>query len=210
MLVQVDLLPREAAEREAAARRRTLLIVAFVLFVAALAVATVQQQGRITEAEARLAVEQEALAALQTDQAALSEFAALEADVTQAHAQLIAGLGDEVSFAAVLQDVASVTPPDVQLTSLKVSLDLDAVVDPAVAGPVGTLVAVGLSATDHAPGLERLLLELDKVAALHELFFTSSLLEEPSLPYPTFTVESRVGTESRTGRYADGLPEELR
>ena len=75
---------------------------------------------------------------------------------------------------------------------------------------LGTLVAVGRSLNDHAPGLERLLLEFDKVAAFHDLFFTSSVLEEPETPYPTFTVEAQLGPEVLTGRYLDGVPEDLR
>jgi hypothetical protein len=75
---------------------------------------------------------------------------------------------------------------------------------------LGTLSAVGKSLNNHAPGLEQLLLELDKVSAFHDLFFTSSILEEPSDPYPTFTVEAQLGPEILTGRYFDGVPEGLR
>jgi hypothetical protein len=69
------------------------------------------------------------------------------------------------------------------------------------------MIAVGKSLNNHAPGLERLLIEFEKVNGFHDLFFTSSILEEPS----TRTRPSRSrrsSAEVLTGRYLDGVPEE--
>jgi hypothetical protein len=210
MSVRVNLLPQEQTARQAAARQRNGVIAGGVAVVALLGVVTLWQNGRVADAEDRLAAEQTVLAGLQSEVDQLAEFADLESRVEETDEQITLALGNEVSVAGVLQDVAAVMPSDAQLEALTLT------VDPAVPTPgiettsLGTMVAVGKSLNNHAPGLEQLLLELDKVSAFHDLFFTSSILEEPSDPYPTFTVEAQLGPEILTGRYFDGVPEGLR
>jgi Tfp pilus assembly protein PilN len=210
MSVRVNLLPQETSARQAAARQRVALVAAGVVILAGLGATTVWQNGRIADANDRLTDEQAVLSALEAEQAQLREFADLEERLAESDTMIAQALGREVSFAGVLQDVASVIPADAQLESLQINVDP---VTPDADGEVsslGTLVAVGRSLNDHAPGLERLLLELDKVVAFHDLFFSSSVLDDPELPYPTFTVEAQLGPEILTGRYADGIPEGLR
>jgi hypothetical protein len=214
MSVRVNLLPQEQTARQAAARQRNGVIAGGVAVVALLGVVTLWQNGRVSDAEDRLAAEQTVLAGLQAEENELGEFAELESRTAESDQLIVEALAGESSFAGVLQDVASVMPADAQLESLTLT------VAPPVPGTepetgtesasLGTMVAVGKSLNDHAPGLERLLIELDKVAAFHDLFFTSSVLEEPDDPYPTFTVEAQLGPEILTGRYFDGVPEDLR
>jgi hypothetical protein len=208
MSVRVNLLPQETSARQAAARQRVALIAAGVVVLAGLGAATVWQNGRIADANDRLADEQAVLSALQAEQAQLREFADLEERLAESDTMIAQALGGEVSFAGVLQDVAAVMPADAQLESLAITVGVPDPDDPAAS--LGTLVAVGRSLNDHAPGLERLLLELDKVVAFHDLFFTNSILEDVERPYPTFSVEAQLGPEILTGRYAHGIPEGLR
>jgi hypothetical protein len=210
MSVRVNLLPQETSARQAAARRRVALVAAGVVILAGLGTATVWQNGRIADANDRLADEQAVLSALQAEQAQLREFADLEERLAESDELIAQALGSETSFAAVLQDVAAVMPSDAQLESLTIAVDTANPNTGVESTSLGTLVAVGRSLNDHAPGLERMLLELDKVLAFHDLYFTSSVLEDPELPYPTFTVEAQLGPEVLTGRYAEGIPEGLR
>lgn len=209
MSVRVNLLPQTVAEKQAASRQRGGLILGGVALLAALGAVTFWQNGRIADAEDRRDDQQAVLTALRADEAQLAEFADLQGRVREADELIVAALGDEASFAGILQDVAAVMPSDGQLESLSIVLaDVPTVGVDAAA--VGTLTAVGKSLNAHAPGLERLLLEFDKVAAFHDLFFTSSVLEDPEQPYPTFSVEAQLGPEIRTERYAEGVPEGLR
>lgn len=210
MSVRVNLLPQETSARQAAARQRVALAAAGVVILAGLGATTVWQNGRVADANDRLADEQAVLSALQADEAQLHEFADLEARLAESDELIVQALGSEVSFAGVLQDVAAVMPSDAQLDSLTITVDPANASSGVETTSLGTLVAVGRSLNDHAPGLERLLLELDKVVAFHDLFFSSSVLEDPELPYPTFTVEAQLGPEILTGRYLDGVPEGLR
>lgn len=210
MSVRVNLLPQETSAKQAAARQRNGLIGAGAVVILALGATSVWQSGRVSDAEDRLAEEQAVLVALQADQQQLSEFADLESRIGESDTLIAEALATEVSFAGVMQDVASVMPSDAQLESLTVTVNTAAPVPGVETTSYGTMVAVGRSLNNHAPGLERLLLELDKVVAFHDLFFTSSVLEEPTEPYPTFTIESQLGPEVLTGRYFDGVPEGLR
>jgi Tfp pilus assembly protein PilN len=211
MSVKVNLLPAEASARQAVARQRNGVIAGGVAVLAVLGAVTVWQNGRVADAEERLAGEQQVLAALQTEVDQLGEFADLEQRVAQSDTLIVQALGAESSFAGMLQDIAAVMPSDAQLETLNITLDpAGATADGTESASLGTMQAVGKSLNAHAPGLERLLLELDKVAAFHDLFFTSSVLEEVEDPYPTFTVEAQIGPETLTGRYLDGVPEDLR
>lgn len=212
MSVRVNLLPQEQSARQAAARQRTGVIAAGVGVLVVLAGVTLWQNGRIADADDRLEDEQAVLASLDAEVTQLQEFSELESRIASSHEQIQLALGGEVSLAGVLQDIAAVMPADAQLDSLNLTVaGIDEEAAATADGPsLGTLVATGKSLNNHAPGLERFLLELDKVAAFHDLFFTSSVLAEPDDPYPTFTVEAQLGPEILTGRYAEGLPEELR
>ena len=210
MSVRVNLLPQSVAENQAAARQRGGLMLGGVALIAVLAAVTVWQNGQISDAEDRRDDQQAVLAALQADERELSEFADLELRTGEAEEQIRTALADEVSLAGILQDLASVMPSDAQIESLDIALFADEPGFGIDAPTVGTLQLVGRSLNDHAPGLERLLLELDKVAAFHDLFFTNSVLQDPVEPYPTFNVESQLGPEVLTGRYEDGIPEGLR
>jgi hypothetical protein len=209
MSVRVNLLPHEQTARQAAARQRNGVIAGGVAVVALLGVVTVWQNGRVADAEDRLAAEQVVLAGLQSEVDQLAEFAELETRVEESDTRIVQALAGEASFAGILQDVAAVMPSDAQLETLAITMQPPG--EPGVeATSLGSLIAVGKSLNNHAPGLERLLLEFDKVSSFDDLFFSSSILEEPSDPYPTFTVEAQLGPEVLTGRYLDGVPEELR
>jgi hypothetical protein len=78
MSVRVNLLPQEQTARQAAARQRNGVIAGGVAVLAILGAVTVWQNGRVSEAEDRLAAEQTVLAGLQDEERQLDEFADLE------------------------------------------------------------------------------------------------------------------------------------
>lgn len=207
-MVRVDLLPQESKERKRATRRRGWIIACFVVLVTVLAGLSLMQEGRLTAAEARLAEEEATLASLRSREGTLVEFADLERQVAAAREMVPQALGDEMTVAGLLQDLASVMPVDAQLESLALTFEQE---QPADAGAtVGSLVLTGRSVNEHAPGLERLLLELEKVAAVREVHVNTSALESLDATQAEFVIELRLGDELRTDRYVDGLPEDLR
>lgn len=210
MSVRVNLLPGEVAERNRAARQRAGLAAAGVAFVGLLGVVYLVQLNRVSSAREQLEAEQAQVAALQAEVAELQEFQELEQRAEASAGVLAAALGNESSLAAVLQDVAAVMPSDAELTALSITINAEPL--PPVAGELtaanGTVTMSGRTLRGHAPGLERLLLELDKVASFSGVFFSSSAVDEDNVG--TFSVDLNLGTEVLTRRYLDGLPEELR
>ena len=214
MSVRVNLLPSEALERQRASRQRALAGLAALLLLVLLAGVYWWQNSRIQDARSELATEEERVSELQAEVDGLREFDELRARLTDAEETLAAVLANEVTLAGILQDLAAVTPPDAQIDDLTASIGATDEERLGAEGPsVGAFTINGQTVTSHAPGVERLLLSLGKVASFQELFVESSILEElegVDEPVVSYTVDGRIGSEVLTGRYLDGLPEDLR
>lgn len=210
MSVRVNLLPREVEERATARRQRGLAAVLGVVLVAVLAVVYIMQLGRVDDAEQRLAAEEQRLQELRDELATLNEFRDLEQQQEQVNELIATAMGGEASFAGILQDVASVMPSDAALQNLNLSVNQQAEQDPFGAQPpaLGSIQATGQSLRGHAPGLERFLIEFDKVAGFFDVFFNNSTVGEDGTS--SFSVTIDLGRQILTQRYATGLPEGLR
>ncbi|MDX1620250.1 MAG: hypothetical protein R3320_04625 [Nitriliruptorales bacterium] len=210
MSARVNLLPREIEERNVARRRAVGLGIGVLVLIGLLVLAYLFQLSRVGDAEDRLAAKQAEVDELRQELGQLVEFQELEQRSETAADLLQVALGDEVSFAGMLQDLAAVFPTDSEVRSLNASIQEQPVIQlGATRVPIGTLNFSGASVNDHAPGLERLMLELGKVAAFSNVYFSSSVAQEDS-SVVNFTIEIDLGPELRTLRYVDGLPEELR
>lgn len=211
MNTRVNLLPREIEERNERRRELAGLGLAGVVLLALLAGAYIWQRAQVADAQAVLDETQAEVSAREAELATLEEFQELQQRSAAAEDLLAAALGEEVSFAGILQDVAAVFPPDSDLSSLSFQLvtedgaqeDLG-----AVRLSIGDVTLVGRTVSGHAPGVERLLLELAKVAAFDNIFFSQATTDNQGAT--AFTVELDLGEEARTQRYVDGLPEDLR
>lgn len=210
MSVRVNLLPSEVAERNRAARQRAGMAAGAVGLVGLLGLVYLVRANEVSNAQEQLEAEQARVQALEADIAELQEFQDLQSRRDAVDTLLATAFDREVSFAGILQDVAAVYPTDAQLESLTVALTTGEAAAElgSVVLPIGRITASGATLQGHAPGLERLLLELDKVAAFSNVFFTNSTQSEEGVA--AFTLDVDLGDEARTGRYVDGLPEELR
>lgn len=211
MTVRVNLLPREVEERNRAVRQRALATGAGALLVLGLAGGYLYQVRQVGAAEDQLAAEQDRLQALEAEVATLREYEDLESRVTASESLLATALGGEASFAGLMQDVAAVVPSDVALTQVTVTLGGDDDARPGDAEAVttaGTLTVEGNTTSGHAPGMHRFLLQLEKVAAFDDVYFSRSELTDDGLT--EFSIDVELGPEILTGRYLAGLPEELR
>lgn len=214
MSVRVNLLPRETYARQAAARQRLVAGVLGALLLVILAGVYVFQLQRVSDAEEELAVEQERVDELRAEVASLAEFGELQQRREAMEEVIIQTLGREVTVAGVLQDLAAVMPADAQLDSLSVTVGEPSTDTTTRAPTIGELSVTGKSLESHAPGVERFLISLDKVASFVDLHVSSSSLEgdvdEDDDRTVSFDVDGQIGPEVLTRRYADGLPEELR
>lgn len=213
MSVRVNLLPEATKAKGRANQQRNIAVVAAVVLLAGLAAAYWWAISEVNAAEEDLLAEQALTAELQSEQAELEAFSDLADRRDTVAAALEVALVPEVSLAGVLQDVASVVPDDTQFETLVV--DFAAPADPETEEAttpqpvVGTFNITGRTLTTHAPGVERTLVELDKMASFSEVYLNSSTLDEPDDEIATFSLDGQIGPEATTGRYDEGLPEEL-
>jgi Tfp pilus assembly protein PilN len=218
MSVRVNLLPEATKQRAHVARQRYAVLGAVLGLAAVLGAAYWVQLSRVSEREAILAAEQSRVDELQGDLAALAEFERLQQRRDQADGIVSVALSREVSLAGVLQDLAAVTPSSTWLESLSLNLqDEPSIPLGSDRTIIGRFAASGLESQSHAPGLERLLLELDKVMSFDNVFFTNSTIVGDERDFvggegdeTTFSLEMDLDLTARTGRYDAGVPEVLR
>jgi Tfp pilus assembly protein PilN len=215
--VRVNLLPETTRQREQAGRSLVVIALAFVALLAVLGGLYWLQTQRVAEREAELAREQDRLAELDADLRALAEYEELEARAQRVDGLITASLGAEASLAGVLQDLSTVLPETAWVESFGITVsDEPTFTLGAERSAVGRLTATVVDLRSHAPGIEQLLLDLERMATFSNAFFASAtLLEEEALEGATgeevrFNLEVDLGAEIRTERYRDGLPEELR
>jgi Tfp pilus assembly protein PilN len=208
MSVRVNLLPEATRSRDQAAQQRLIAAASMLVLLAVLGGVWWWANGQVKDAEERLAEAEQVTAQLRAEETELIAYRDLADRRDRAGQVLQASLGDEVSLAGVLQDLAAVLPADAQLDTLTLTLT-----PPSVeAGPaVGSMTLAGQTLTSHAPGVEAILLELGKISTFGELYLNSSTLDtEREEPIATYSVSGVVREDARTGRYVEGLPEELR
>jgi Tfp pilus assembly protein PilN len=207
MSVRVNLLPESTKQRDRAAQQRSIAALAGVALLAGLGGVYLWQSSQVSQAEDTLFAEQARTSELRGDQAELIAFQELADRRDRSDEILSTALSDEVSFAGVLQDVAAVLPADTQLETF--AFDIPAVPDPT-SEMVGTLTVTGKTLASHSPGVERVMLSLDKVVSFRDPYLNSSTLEEEDERIATFSLDGQIGPEAETGRYVNGLPEVLR
>jgi Tfp pilus assembly protein PilN len=207
MSVRVNLLPEATKQRGRANQQRLMALGAAGLLLLLLGGIWWWAANQVSQAEDRLAAEQSVTAGLRAEEAELVAFRDLADRRDQAVETLTVSLSDEVSIAGVLQDLAAVMPADAQMDTLTVTIQRSE----ERADVMGNLVVTGQTLTSHAPGVERMLLALEKVSTFGELYLNSSTLDPEQVdPVATFSLEGAVRSEARTDRYVDGLPGDLR
>lgn len=201
MSVRVNLLPGDVRARGEASRSRVLAGVLGLLLLVVLAGLTFLQRSSIGDAEDRLAAVEQQNTALQADITALQPFADLEARATTAVDLVALALDREGSLATVLQDLSAVLPPNADLTTLSITMPGEEL-EPAAGGTrlvYGQLAATGRVIDGLAPGVERLIIDLDRVAGFDNAYVTTSAVDEDGVA--TFALEVDLGPEILSRRY---------
>lgn len=210
MSVRVNLLPEATRARSRASHQRSIALAAVAGLLLLLGGVWWWAASEVSDAEERLASEQARTSQLRSERAELISFQELADRRERAEARLTVALAGEVSAAGILQDLAAVVPPDTQLESLAITIEPGAF-NAEEPGPfVGAFTLTGRTLTSHAPGVERVLMSLDKIASFRELYLNSSTLDDDDERIATFSLDGQLDRSVTTGRYADGLPEVLR
>jgi Tfp pilus assembly protein PilN len=208
MSVRVNLLPEATKARGRASQQRNVLLAGFLVLLAGLGGTYLWATNQVRAAEDELVAQQARTTELRGEEAELIAFRELADRRDESEVLLQTALSDEVSLAGIFQDIAAVLPGDAQLDTLAVTIEHDPLAGPVA--PIGSFNLTGKSLTSHAPGVERVMISLDKVVSFRDLYLNSSLFEEPEVPIASFSLDGALGPEARTERYADGLPEVLR
>ena len=210
MSVRVNLLPEATKQRDRAAQQRSLAALAGVALLAGLGGVYLWQSSQVSQAEELLAIERLETSGLRGDAAELVAFEELADRREQADVTLTTSMASEVSLAGVFQDIAAVMPGDTQIDNVTINITGPPAPDGPSANDYGSFNIVGRTLTSHAPGVERLLLSLEKIVSFRELYLNSSTLTEPDEDIAAFSLDGQIGPEAATDRYREGLPEELR
>lgn len=206
MSVRVNLLPEEVQTRGRANRSRIIAGLLGLLLLAALATATLMQRSSLNDAQDRLAQVEASNEALRADVTALQPFADLEARAESSVDIVDAALGDEKSLATIMQDLSAVLPPTAEFQSVGVTF-LEGPEAPSAGGErliVGVLEATGRVVDGLAPGVERLAIDVSRVAAFENVFVTTTTVDDEGIT--SFVLEAELGPEVLTDRY--GLADE--
>lgn len=200
MSVRVNLLPSEVGERNAARRLQLAAAGAGAAVLVGLAGLYLWQVGQVNEANELLATEQAEVQRLQAEVNDLSEFQRLADQGVVLDQIIVALLGGEASLAGVLQDLAAVMPSDTSINALGISVSPDG---------TGTVTTSAVSLLGYTPGLERVLIALEKVASFENVFFGGSAIA-PDSGVASFSLTFDLTQLILTNRYTDGFPEVLR
>lgn len=215
MSVRVNLLPREF---EARSRQRQAALVGLLVvgaWVVLLAVLLLGRLSAVDSAEEDRNAAQTQVTQLQAEVAALAPFQDLADRLAAGNLQLAFAMGEEVSWAELLNDIALTTPSSTSLTSFAGNLvDLQPN-QPAAevftsndAEDAGVLVFNGYSVDRVAPGIEAVLLRYGTVESFYQQYLSVATGREiGEILVTDFTAEVRLDTDARTERYVDGLPE---
>lgn len=219
MRPRVNLLPREAEQREALRRAWGALAAAGLVLLLVIGAIYFVQVSRVRAANTALERAQADRDRLQQQVRGLQEYADLEGRRNASVDLLKKAMANDVTLAGVLQDFAAVIPNEAALTALTVTVGTPqspggTAAAPAggaaqAAGPAfGKITGSGETLRGHAPGVERFLLEMEKVAAFFNVYLSTSTIDPQGVA--VFSFEAELGPEIFTRRYADGLPKELR
>lgn len=205
MSVRINLLPRATRESARGAKQRLIAGGAVLALLLVLAVATLLQRMTLSQAEDDLASAQEELADARAAVAALADYAELERRLEEDREVVVTALSSQVTLAGILQDIALIMPPGIDLGTLTINLVTPQTDEDDPLETVGLLSASGESVEEIAPGIERLLRRIEQVAGFREPFLSSASKDDEDIV--SYNLEIELGPEHLTLRYVDPLPE---
>jgi Tfp pilus assembly protein PilN len=211
----VNLLPARYAERLAERRWAVLTGAALLVLVAVLGLVALAQSRELGRAHDERDAEQAESARLQVQRRQLAPFRELADAIVARERLLAAALETQVSWAALLSNLARTLPSDASLTSLNAESTLPPFGAAPAAEPgrdrsiIGSTALKGYSVQEFTPGVERTLQLLATVEGLAEPRLQVGTADKiGESPVTTFEGTTFIDGAALTGRYAEGLPPE--
>jgi type IV pilus assembly protein PilM len=189
-LRRVDLLPLEVSRRRAERRQLALAGGGVAVFTALLIALFLLRGGQVNDARSDADQAEARAARLQQQVAGLQDVSGLEQEIAQRRETVTSVLQDDVAWTRLLQEVATVIPNDVWLTSFN-----------GVKGEPGTISVTGMG-FDHTSSA-RWLLRVGELDALTGLWLPSSVVSASGArELVTFSSSASLTEASRSDRAA--------
>lgn len=208
-----NLLPARYAERLAERRWARVTALVIVTVLGLLVLAGLNQSRQLQRAEKQRNTEQARNAELVARRAQLVPFRQLADSIVGRERLLATAMGTQVSWAAVLSNLAVAFPADASLTSLTAESTLPAFgsVPPVKPGAEGSVIGQtalkGYSVAKFTPGVDGILQRLVTVTGLTEpRLQVGARTEIGARPVTTFDGNAFVDARALSGRYTQGLP----
>lgn len=184
------------------------------LFAAVLAAGYALRLAEVARAEETRDEAQAEVAALESELARLDEYAKLAERLDNRNTLLASAMEKEIAFSHVLNDLSLAFPANASLQTLTITATQDADLA-AQTGEIdfGQSVASaefsGYSVERYAPGVETVLLDVDRTPAFFNPFLTTASRSEIGETEVTnFNGSVLLDSDAYTGRYAEGVPPE--
>lgn len=212
MSTRVNLLPRGAAATRSSSQGGLVVGALLVVLVVVLGGLWYVETEALAEAEQRRDDQLATNAQLQNQIAALAEFAELQASLDARNELLAAAMAPEVSLTRTLNDLAAVFPGSSSMLTLQVQLTEDVPSPGTVTfgDGVASIAFTGYSVERVAPGVERVVVDFDRVESFFNPFLNVASGEErgdPTVVVAEFDGTVQLNVQALTRRYSDGLPE---
>jgi type IV pilus assembly protein PilM len=192
---RISLLPREVAVVRQQRRQVVAVAAGVVAFMALLMALWAAKASQVEDERERAREAERRTAQLQQERARLGDASTIEADLAQRQAQVQAVLADDVAWTRLFNEVATVIPNDVWMTSFN-----------ATKGSPGT-VTVQAQGFDHT-STARWLLRLGELKSLAGLWVQSSAKSgEGAATVVNFTSNANLSPQAvsdRAQRFASG------
>lgn len=166
---QINLLPEEIAALRRRRQTNVLLVVLFLVFLVVLAGVWFFQQGRLNREQQDLEDAQARVAELETQVAALQEFALLDQIVRQKEATLATAMVNDIAWSRLLIELSMIIPGDSWITTFNGTAAPPAVQPtPGVAPAFGSLTFSAV--TFDFPGVAMWITRLQELQSIQNIW----------------------------------------
>lgn len=210
---RINLIPPEIAARRRVRQQNSMLGVVFFVFLLLLAAIWFVRNGQLKDEQERVDVAQAEVQALETQVAALQEFAQLEQTVKQKQQTLATAMVDDVAWSRLLIELSMIIPGDSWITSLTGAASSPTSAPPtgpapgtvAAAGPkLGTLTFSAITVGDF-PGVAKWITRLQELKSLQNIWVPSATKSElAGRDTVDYSSTADLSKDSASGRYQQG------
>jgi type IV pilus assembly protein PilM len=196
---RMTLLPREIAEIREQRRIAQIVVAAVVILAVALIGLWYTQGSKVSKAKEQAKTFETESAKLQTEIGNLSDAKALDQELVRRRQLALAALSDDVAWTRLFQQIATVIPNDVWLTSFSGSKQSAQQTTGAKTGAVMGQVSITAKGFDHTSAA-RWLLRVGELPSISNLWLASSSRSAGANSLVTFQSTAILTAEAKSDR----------